>query len=101
METKRRSDLEWQEDAACRNLTVFLELPEHGGWTDKQRLRLCRGHTVDELIIEPRCPVINQCLTYALTLPAADVGHRGIVFGGHTGQHIAKWIRQGKPVATR
>lgn len=101
MLAQRRPNLDWQQDAACYNNKAFLELPEHGGWTDRQRLRLCNGHTVDDKVIEPRCPVINQCLDYALTLPATDVGHRGIVFGGHTGQTIAKWIRQGKPVDAR
>src|SRR5215217_264878 len=89
---RSRPNFDWQDDAACRDHTGFLD----DGWTDKERRRVCNGYKEDDQEILPRCPVINECLTYALTLPATDVGHRGLVFGGFTGQQIAKKIRDNK-----
>jgi len=96
--TVRKRSLDWQKDAACDNNPAFLAEPEDGGWTDRQRITLCTGIIKGtgknpDKIIGPPCPVIDECLEYAMSLPMADVAHRGLVFGGLTGQQIAAKIR--------
>jgi Transcription factor WhiB len=80
-----RRDLKWQQDAACRGITKFLEDPRNGGWTDEQRIQLC----MDE------CTVRWECLEYALTYPATELKHADLVFGGLTGSQLAKLKKRG------
>ncbi len=83
-----KRDLDWQRDAGCRGITHFQDDPKEiaDGWTTTQRKQLCLNS----------CKVQNECLEYALSFPLIEVAHRNLVFGGLTGQQIAKKIRDNK-----
>lgn len=94
--TTKRRNLDWQREAACDNTPAFLAEPEDGGWNDSQRKRLCNGHSIGDLVVDPPCPVRQQCLEYAQSLPLSDIAHNGLVFGGYTGKQIARKIRDNR-----
>lgn len=67
------------KDAKCRDMdtnTFFLEK----GKPASPVLQLCNGKVVRGRVVEPPCPVREQCLEYALSLPAWCSG----IWGGTT-----------------
>lgn len=55
MEGEEVADIEWMNDALCREIASDLFFPEHGGKSQPAK-NVCR-----------KCRVQNECLTYALT----------------------------------
>lgn len=70
----------WMENAKCRDEDPELFYPEHGKFSTpgvKTAIRICRG-----------CPVINECLNWALA-----TGDSFGVLGGMTPQQRTKYRR--------
>lgn len=63
--TSEYRNISWQKDAACRNLpyerSMRMFFPEKGQSWREARI-LCQGGPDS-----PRCPVLNECLSYALS----------------------------------
>jgi hypothetical protein len=82
-------DRSWMCHAKCRGLDPDLFHSERGDHiTQKQALLICNGDQRERLIRgvgivligEPPCPVIQDCLEFALSLPASKDQHG--VYGG-------------------
>lgn len=70
---------DFMRHAKCRGTdtnTFFLEK----GKPASPVIELCNGKTVRGRVVEPPCPVREQCLEYALSLPAWCSG----IWGGTT-----------------
>lgn len=71
----------WMENAGCRNADPDLFYPEHGKFQNpevKTAIRICRT-----------CPVINECLNWAL-----KTGDSFGVLGGMTPQQRTRYRRE-------
>ena len=71
------SQIQWMDDALCRQIDQDLFFPEHGG-KPEPAIKICK-----------KCNVQNECLTYALTFST--------VFGvwGGTTEAQRRLIKQG------
>jgi WhiB family redox-sensing transcriptional regulator len=74
-----KADTSWMDQASCRGLDPNLFFPERGEVvSQRQALSICNGTQVKVLsgrkkgivVGEEACPVKEQCLQYALSLPA-------------------------------
>jgi len=83
------ADRSWMANAKCRGLDPDLFHSERGDHiTQRQALAICNGtqrevlkrHIGKVLVGEPPCPVIQECLQFALSLPASKDQHG--VYGG-------------------
>lgn len=73
---------EWMEHAACRGLDPDLFHPQRGdNVTMREALKICNGQRVRVrvggrrryiFVEEDRCPVRDECLAFALSLPKKD-----------------------------
>lgn len=57
-------NLDWIKDAVCRGMDHSIFFPRQMYWTDLEE------HLVMARKICNGCPVFNECLEYALALPA-------------------------------
>jgi WhiB family redox-sensing transcriptional regulator len=74
----------WTNKASCKGLTHLMFPKEHKDITYIKQARL----------ICKTCPVIEQCLDYALEFPAADM--HGVWAGLTSRQLLAEQRRQGR-----
>lgn len=98
------SPTEWMTKAACRGADPNLFFPERGDWgLQQQALQICNGTKVTVaagrkkgiVIGQDPCPVKEQCLQYALSLPAHQDSCG--VWGGLTHKARTK-LRRNQPV---
>lgn len=65
----------WQSKAACAGMTDFVG----------------RSHTADKKAICHTCPVINECLAFAIS----NEDFEATVYGGFTGHERKQLVRDG------
>jgi hypothetical protein len=95
-------DRSWMEHAACRGIHPNLFHSEFGDYqTQKQALVVCNGVTATRKTcgVNP-CPVREQCLEYAMSLPPRTDTHG--VYGGKTHKQrvslrSVRGVTKGKP----
>lgn len=80
-----KHDLTWKLDGACRGEDVNIWFPDDGDYTKQAEAKaICR-----------QCPVIANCLAYAL-----DIGEPIGIYGGKSGRERRK-IRARARLSTR
>ena len=65
----------WQDKAACAGMDSFI----------------ARGHTAEEKAVCATCPVVNECLAFAIR----NEDFEATVYGGFTGAERHELVKNG------
>jgi hypothetical protein len=65
----------WQDKAACAGMDSFI----------------ARGHTAEKKAVCATCPVVNECLAFAIR----NEDFEATVYGGFTGEERKQLIKDG------